>query len=112
MYGQSVRVDSLGPTRTIQRFAQKTITFPAVAGGKLPTDTTITRYLIAIPDSISEPVRIFVEASDSLGNKSVVSQSILVGGPRVELRNPVANTTVTPGGTLLLTAFAVDRAAG
>lgn len=110
--GQSVRVDSLGPTLTIQRFVSKTITFPAIPGQPLPRDTTITRYLNAVPDSISEPVSIIVTAKDSLDNTSTSSTSILVGGPRVELRNPINGAQVVPGGTLLLTAFAVDRSAG
>ena len=110
--GESIRVDSLGPTRVIQRFAEKVITFPANPGSPLPTDTTITRYLIAIADSISEPVDIIITAEDSIGNVAIASTTILVGGPRVELRNPTNNAQVTPGGTLLLTAFAVDRSAG
>jgi hypothetical protein len=110
--GESVRIDSLGPTRTIQRFAEKIITFPFTPGAPLPTDTTITRYLLAIPDSISEPVSIIVTASDSLNNTASSSVSILVGGPRIELRNPTAGAQVVPGGTLLLSAFAVDRSAG
>ncbi|MGQ0815917.1 MAG: hypothetical protein ACT4O1_15915 [Gemmatimonadota bacterium] len=110
--GESVRVDSLGPTRTIQRFAEKVITFPFTPGGPLPTNITITRYLLAIPDSISEPVSIIATASDSINNTASASTSILVGGPRIELRNPINNAQVVPGGTLLLTAFAVDRSAG
>ncbi len=112
LYGQSVRIDSLGPTVTIQRFAQKTITFPATPGTAMPTDTTVTRYLLAIPDSISETVSIIVEATDSLGNKAVASTNILVGGPRVEMRNPLTNSQVVPGGTLSLQAFALDRSSG
>lgn len=112
LIGQSTRVDSLGPTRVITRFAEKVITFPISPGAPLPTDTTITRYLLAIPDSISEPVQIIVTASDSIGNSAAATTTILVGGPRVELRNPVNNAQVTPGGTLPLTAFAVDRSAG
>lgn len=110
--GESVRVDSLGPTQTIQRFAEKVITFPINPGAPLPTDTTIVRYLNAIPDSISEPVSIIATATDSLSNRSTASTTVLVGGPRVELRNPVPNTGVVPGGTLLLTGFALDRSAG
>jgi hypothetical protein len=110
--GEATRVDSLGPTRIVQRFAEKIITFPANPGGPLPTDTTITRYLLAIPDSISEPVQILVTADDSLNNTAVASTTIFVGGPRVELRNPTNGRQVTPGGTMLLTAFAVDRTAG
>ena len=112
LYGQSVRIDSLGPTLTIQRFAQKTITFPATPGTAMPTDTTVTRYLLAIPDSISETVSIIVEATDSLGNEAVASTNILVGGPRVEMRNPLTNSQVVPGGTLSLQAFALDRSSG
>lgn len=106
--GESVRVDSLGPTVTVQRFSEKTITFAA----PLPRDTTIIRYLNAIPDSISEPVSIIVSASDSLDNTATSSVTILVGGPRVELRAPAGGTSVVPGGTLAVSAFALDRAAG
>lgn len=110
--GESVRVDSLGPTRTIQRFTESVITLPAVPGAPLPRDTTIIRYLKAVADSISETVNIIVTATDSVGNTAVKTTSILVGGPRVELRNPTNNAQVVPGGTLLLTAFAIDRTAG
>lgn len=112
LIGQSIRVDSLGPTRTIVRFVEKDIDFPAIPGGRLPTDTTITRYLNATVDSISENVSIIAIATDSLNNTSSDSVTILVGGPRVELRNPTTGAQVTPGGTLLLTAFVTDRSAG
>ncbi|HUP89447.1 MAG TPA: hypothetical protein VM100_08855 [Longimicrobiales bacterium] len=110
--GESIRVDSLGPTRTVQRFIEKVITFPIAPGVPMPKDTTITRYLNAVPDSISESVNIIVTATDSLSNSSSATTTILVGGPRVELRNPINNAQVVPGGTLLLTAFAVDRSSG
>lgn len=112
LIGQSTRVDSLGPTRTVTRFTEKVITFPTAPGQPLPKDTTITRYLNAVPDSISEPVDIVITAKDSLSNTASATTSILVGGPRVDLRNPINNAQVVPGGTLLLTAFAVDRASG
>jgi hypothetical protein len=106
--GQATRVDSLGPTRVVDRFQEKSITFNA----PLPRDTTITRYLLATSDTASEAVDIVVSATDSLGNTARSSQVILVGGPRVEMRNPINNSQVVVGGNLLLTAFAIDRSSG
>jgi hypothetical protein len=106
--GLATRVDSLGPTVVVDRFQEKTITFAA----PLPRDTTITRYLLATNDTVSEAVEIVVTATDSIGNTASSQETVLVGGPRVELRNPINGSQVVVGGNLLLTAFAVDRSSG
>ena len=106
--GQATRVDSLGPTTVVDRFTEKTITFTT----PLPRDTVITRYLLATSDTASENVDITVQATDSLGNRAVATQSITVGGPRVEIRNPINGSTVVAGQNLRVTAFALDRATG
>ena len=104
--GLATRVDSLGPTVVVPRYNEKTIEFTA----PLPRDTIIIRYLLATNDNVSEPVDIIVTATDSLNNTAEVEQTILVGGPRVELRSPQVNApAVVPGGTLQLHAFAIDR---
>ena len=106
--GQATRVDSLGPTVVVDRFTEKTITFTS----PLPRDTVITRYLLATNDTASENVDIIVTATDSLNNRNRAVQTIGVGGPRVELRNPLNGSTVVIGGNMLITAFAVDRTQG
>lgn len=106
--GRATRVDSLGPTITVDRFQEKTIIFNT----PLPRDTVITRYLLATADTSSEPVSIIVTATDSINNTSSASQTVIVGGPRVELRNPINNSQVVANGNLLITAFAIDRSSG
>lgn len=106
--GRATRVDSLGPTVIVDRFEEKTITF----NRPLPIDTVITRYLLATADTASESVDIIVTATDSINNTASAIQTVIVGGPRVELRNPINNSQVVVNGTLLITAFAVDRSSG
>ncbi|HEY0304218.1 MAG TPA: hypothetical protein VGC44_04555 [Longimicrobiales bacterium] len=108
LQGLATRRDSLGPTVVATRFEEKTVTFDA----PLTRDTVITRYLRATSDTTSEPVEIILTALDSIGNESTAIQTVFVGGPRVDLRNPVNNSQVVIGGNLLISAFAVDVTGG
>jgi hypothetical protein len=108
LQGLATRRDSLGPTVVAERFVEKVVTFDA----PLTRDTVITRYLLATDDTTSEAVEIILTATDSLGNESVAMQTVYVGGPRVDMRNPVNNSQVVIGGNLLLSAYAVDLASG
>lgn len=112
MRGEAIRTDSLSDTEVVTRYNERVITFPQAPQTTLPTDTTIVRYLTATPDTASEDVQIVVEATDSLGNEAQRVVTVSVGGPRVELRTPASGSQVQIGGTLVVEAFAVDRANG
>ncbi len=112
MHGFSVRQDSASDTEIVQRFEELSVAFPQPPQVALPRDTTIVRFLIATPDTVSETVEITVEAEDSLGHVSMSTVNIGVGGPRVEIRTPANGSQVQVGGTLVVQAFAVDRANG
>jgi hypothetical protein len=110
--GISVRTDSVSNTTVVQRYNPKTVTFPQAPQTVLPKDTVIVRYLTAVNDSFSEPIRIIVSASDSVGNVGADTNIVSVGGPRVEIRNPANGSQVLAGGTLPVRVFAVDKSSG
>lgn len=97
----------------VTRFQPKTVSFPQPPSSALPTDTTFTRYLVAIPDTVSEQVRLVVTAADSAGNVATDTAYIYVGGPRVEIRTPVqGGPTVNVNTPFQVRLFAVDNSAG
>ncbi|MGH7443817.1 MAG: YncE family protein, partial [Longimicrobiales bacterium] len=112
MHGESIRQDSASDTQIVERFDERSVTFPQPPATDLPTDTTLLRFLVALPDTVSETVQIIVEAEDSLGNVATGVVEIGVGGPRVEIRTPATGSQVQVGGTLVVQAFAVDRSNG
>ncbi len=92
-YGIAERGDkNLGTDEVVQRFRQKTILLPAGV-----TDTTLTRYLEPTADTTRETVEIVVEATDSTGNMTADTVSMIVGGPSVQLVNLPDPLEVTPG---------------
>jgi YVTN family beta-propeller protein len=87
----------LGTDVVVERFVERAITFPVGV-----RDTTISRYLRAIPDSTKETAWIQVIAADAAGNQSLDSVALVLGGPDVEILDIVNGQTIQSG--LQLTA--------
>ncbi len=106
--GFIVRGDpALGTDTRVDRFVTKTVTFPA--GGGAVEDTTLTRYLNATADSLTERgVLIVVTAVDSAGNTDADSVGISIGGPRVAVVTPAQGTQFRGGTTIPVRVQAQD----
>ena len=104
--GISVRGDaSLGTQSLVPRFTAKTVNFvPLIA------DTTIGRYLVALPDTLLETTQIIVTAFDSVGNSSADTVPLILGGPDVQFTNLVGGEIIQSGLTLGLGVQARDGA--
>ena len=104
--GISVRGDaSLGTQSFVPRFTSKTVDFvPSV------TDTTISRYLVALPDTILETTQIIVTVFDSVGNSAADTVALILGGPDVQFTNLVGGEVIQSGLTLGLGVQARDGA--
>jgi len=103
-YGFALRgVKDLGTDTIVTRYASKMITLPAH-----PTDTTLERYLYAIPtDSTAEKVYIQAIATDAAGNNTTVLDSVtIVAGPYVSIARPTANAVTSPGKKLIVEVHA------
>lgn len=70
----------LGTDVIVERFNEKIVTLPGAV-----TDTTITRYLTATPDSTKETAFIVVEAVDTVGNIGRDTVNLILGGPEVQI---------------------------
>ena len=104
--GISVRGDaSLGTQSFVPRFTSKTVDLvPPVL------DTTMSRYLVALPDTILETTQIIVTAFDSLGNSAADTVPLILGGPEVLFTNLVGGEVIQSGLTLGLGVQARDGA--
>jgi hypothetical protein len=92
--GFALRGDpQLGTQVLVPRFHTKTV---ELAGA--PTDTLITRFLIASGDTLPEDgVYVVATARDTAGNVRADTTRISVRGPRVELVSPVSGSTFPQG---------------
>jgi len=81
--GISFRGDpALGTDSEVARFESKTVDFlPPVP------DTTISRYLLALPDTILETTQIIVTVFDTVGNFAADTVPLILGGPEVLFLN-------------------------
>ena len=78
----------LGTQVRIEKFAPKLVALSS--GTALVRDTTLTRYLVATSDSVTdEPVYIVAAVRDLAGNTRADTVTISVGGPRVAIFEPV-----------------------
>lgn len=111
--GVAIRRDSATDARVVDRFTPVVVTFPQPPSVSLPRDTTLVRFLTPVAgDNTAEIVNIVVEAIDSVGNVATDTNRVTVGGPTVELRNPVNGSSVSTSGTFQITAQASDPTAG
>ncbi len=102
--GVSFRGDvDLGTDTTVLRYFSKMVHFP---GGV--QDTTVSRHLIATPDTTRESSVLFAIAYDSKGNISADTVSLTIGGPRVTFLTLEDDQQVQSGLSLNLQVEAAD----
>ena len=104
--GLALRGDAaLGTDVVVTRFESKTVDFvPEVS------DTTLSRYLLATPDSILETAVIVVTVFDTVGNFAADTVPLILGGPDVQFENLVGGEVIQSGLTLGLRVQARDGA--
>ncbi|MCJ7628140.1 MAG: hypothetical protein MUO50_07100, partial [Longimicrobiales bacterium] len=102
--GISYRGDaSLGTDTTVTRFLSKMIRFD-----KSVADTTVSRYLLATPDTTREGSLLLALAYDSEGNISADTVTMTIGGPRVAFLTLVEGQKIQSGLSLNLQVEAAD----
>lgn len=75
---------SLGTDTTVVRYTKKEVDLLAL--GRVVTDTTIDRFLLAAGDTLRESgVFVVVTAWDSAGNSRADTTQVAIGGPRVQV---------------------------
>ncbi len=94
---------SLGTDTVVSRYYPKVVRF---AQG-VP-DTTVSRYLVATPDSTRETTRLIAVAFDSEGNLSSDTVDLTIGGPRVTFLTPEDEQQNKAGTGLGILVEAVD----
>ena len=102
--GVSFRGDAdLGTDTVVTRFESKLVRLLTV-----PEDTTVSRFLIAVDDTIKETAQIIVFAFDTLGNVSSDTVQLILGGPDVKVLNLVDGDVIQAGRDLSLRIEAQD----
>jgi len=102
--GVSYRGDaSLGTDTTVSRYVAKILRFPSPV-----RDTTVSRYLVATPDSTREVSFLYAIAYDSRGNLSADTVRMTIGGPRVNILTLEDNQQIQAGLSLNLRVEAMD----
>jgi hypothetical protein len=84
---------SLGTDEVVPRFQVKTVTFP----GGVQDTVGLRRYLIPTQDTTRETAFVFVEAFDTLGNRSADTVEVILGGPDVQVLNLASSQTRAAG---------------
>ncbi len=103
LFGISFRGNAaLGTDEVIGRFNRKTVILPAVR------DTVVTRYLLAVEDTIKETGFIVAQAFDSDGTMSADTVALILGGPDVGLLNVSEGQSIQAGLNLNLGLIAQD----
>jgi hypothetical protein len=102
--GISYRGDeSLGTDTIVLRYLSKMVRF-----GESVPDTTVSRYLVAAPDSTREASVLFALAYDSEGNIAADTVSMTIGGPRVTFLTLEDDLKIQSGLSLNLQVEAAD----
>ncbi len=102
--GVSFRGDvDLGTDTVITRFESKVVRLLTI-----PEDTTVSRFLIAVDDTIKETSFIIAHAFDTLGNMSSDTVPLVLGGPDVQVVNLVAGEVIQAGRDLAIRIEARD----
>jgi hypothetical protein len=98
----------LGTQQKVERFGTKSVAFDSVGGAV--RDTTITRYLIATADTVSEsPVYLVATVRDTAGTVRADTVTISIGGPQVRIASPADGTEVRAGVPLRIELSARER---
>lgn len=108
--GFALRGDAaLGTQVAVERFAGKSIRLDSI--GRISRDTTLTRFLLATSDSLPESrVYVVATAKDSAGNVGADTVLVAIGGPRVQVVSPAADSAFRAGTSLPIRVSAEDRA--
>ncbi len=93
----------LGTDTTVLRYFSKMIRFPGSV-----QDTTVSRHLLATPDTTRESSVLFAIAYDANGNFSADTVSLTIGGPRVTFLTLEDNQQIQAGLGLNLQVEAAD----
>ena len=102
--GLSLRGDpALGTESVVPRFVSKTVNLVPPS-----PDTTVSRYLVALPDTILETTLIVVTVFDTVGNSAADTVPLILGGPEVLFTNLVGDEVIQSGRTLGLRLQARD----
>ncbi len=107
--GFALRGDpALGNQTAVPRFVAKTVSFDSL--GRMPRDTTLTRFLVSTRDSLPESrVYVVATARDSSGNVGADTVLVAIGGPRVQVLAPAADSAIRAGTSLAVRVSAEDR---
>ncbi|HET7321343.1 MAG TPA: hypothetical protein VFI96_02535, partial [Longimicrobiaceae bacterium] len=106
--GAALRGDpELGTRDTVARFLTRSIGFTRDSA---VVDTTLTRWLLATADTAdNETVYLVATALDAAGNVATDTVRITIGGPRLNLNQPLAGSQIRAGTRLAVRLSAVDR---
>ena len=107
--GFALRGDpALGNQTAVPRFVAKTVSLDSL--GRMPRDTTLTRFLVSTRDSLPESrVYVVATARDSSGNVGADTVLVAIGGPRVQVVAPAADSAIRAGTSLSVRVSAEDR---
>ncbi len=107
--GFALRGDAaLGNQTVVPRFVAKTVRLDSL--GRMPRDTTLTRFLVSTRDSLPESrVYVVATARDSSGNVGADTVLVAIGGPRVQVLAPAADSAIRAGTSLAVRVSAEDR---
>ncbi len=94
---------NLGTDTVITRFESKVVRLLTV-----PEDTTVSRFLIAVDDTIKETAQIIAHAYDTLGNVSSDTVQLVLGGPDVQVLNLAQDEVIQAGRDLAIRIEARD----
>jgi hypothetical protein len=96
---------ALGTDVSVVRFAQKTVDLSKTAR----KDTTVQRYLLAVPDTVPDRrVLIVATVTDSAGKQRADTAFVNLGGPRVQVTAPAQNDSFPAGSQLPVRVVAED----
>ncbi len=110
--GIAIRGGGTSSTYTVQRFNNNSVTFPQPPSTRLPHDTTISRWLRAVPDTTSEIVYLIAQVRDSANMVAYDTVQVGVGGPLVQILTPAPGASVTVNQPFQVRVYARDKNAG
>ncbi len=103
IFGATLRGDvNLGTDTVVLRFDPKKVVLPGTR------DTTISRFIVATPDSTRETTEVIAIAYDEEGLAAADTVSLILGGPEVQLLNITGGEDLLAGLNLNLSAIAKD----
>lgn len=97
----------LGTRTEVARFGTKTVDLSRAQA--VVRDTTIERYLLATGDSVpTDSAYVIVTATDFAGNARQTRVPIAIGGPRIQIAEPLPGSDYRPGAQIRVRLIARD----